>query len=147
MKHLLYDNRDEQSKQDLYITLKELPAGQFAITIKKNRAIRSLSHNAYYWYCLTYVAAHANRGYTAEALHDISKERFNYEIIELPKSGTILRGKSTADLDSEEMSIYVSKFKVWAFDEFGITVPDRADVDYIQWMNTENRYNKTFNGF
>ena len=125
--------------------IKSLQPGDYLITIKKNRPIRSMSANKYYHVILNLIGIHT--GHTHEQLHDICKKKFNYEVINLPKSGSEIHGMSTANLDTKEFAAYVNRVKQWAMDEFNIIIPEAKDVDYAKWMAIENEYDKVQSGF
>lgn len=139
----IYTAGTRNEKLNQYI--KELPPGDYLVTIKKNRPIRSLSANKYYHCILNILGAHT--GHTHEQLHDICKKKFNAEVINLPKSGSEIRGKSTTNLDTKEFAAYVNRVKMWAMDEFGVIIPESKDIDYARWMAIENEYEQVHSGF
>lgn len=144
MKTHLYKTDSQESKQKLYNVLKDLQPGQYVITIKKNRAIRSLSQNRYYHAILNIIAIAT--GHTHEELHEAMKMKFNCSVIYFPKGGSQIVGKSTSDLDSGEFVGYVNRVKQWAMDEFSIVIPERESIDEHRWIDIENTYDENFNG-
>lgn len=151
-KHILYDNRTEEGKRDLYKKLKELPDGEYVIEVKKNKAIRSMTANAYYHVVLNIICTSTGQGtgdknFDHDQLHEILKRKFNSDTFHLPKGGVEVVGKSTSEMDTTEFASYINRVKQWAKEEFGIIVPEREDLDYKKWMEIDNEYNKTYSGF
>lgn len=152
MKHFLYDNRDEASKRKFYEKLKELLPAEYVVSIKQNRAVRSLSANKYYHAILNIICLSSGQGtgdmsFDHDQLHEILKKKFNGSLIHFPKGGTEVVGNSTADLDTKEFAAYINRVKLWAKDEFEIIIPDLKDMDYKKWMDIDNAYNKTYSGW
>jgi hypothetical protein len=145
MRHLLFNTEDEDTKEKLLKELRDLPDGEYHITIKKNKPIRSLKANAYYWVILNIIGAET--GHDREQLHEICKKKFNSDVILYPKGGLEIVGRSTSDLDTAEFTAYVNRVKMWAQDDWGIEIPEAKDVDYKRWMEIENAYDKSQSGF
>lgn len=144
MKIMLYTSKDAASHKKLGEALRELPEGEYVITVKKNRAIRSLSANRYYHCILNIIGIHT--GHTHEELHEAMKMKFNCAVIYFPKGGSQIVGKTTSDLDSAEFSSYIARVKQWALDEFNLVIPEAKDIDYKRWMEIENNYDETVAG-
>lgn len=142
---------DEKTFKDLGNYLRELgnqdktKGKDFCVVVKQNKPIRSLKANGYYHIILTIIGAET--GHTHEQLHDICKKKFNYEVINLPKSGSEIRGRSTKDLLTDEFAAYVNRVKQWAQDEFGIQIPERESIDYSTQVEIGNRYDKVHSGW
>ncbi len=145
MRMIIYKAGDGEDHRKVGSLLRELPPGEYLITIKKNRPVRSLNANKYYHMIINMIGIET--GHTHEQLHDICKKKFNYEIVTLPKSGSEIMGMSTSNLDTKEFAAYVNRVKQWAMDEFNIVIPEPKDVDYAKWMEIENNYNRVQSGF
>lgn len=146
MRTFIIKSGDETTFKDLGRYLRELkPGKEYCVVVKQNRPVRSLSANGYYHVILSIIGTET--GHTHEQLHDICKKKFNYEIINFPKSGVEIRGKSTSQLDSAEFAAYVNRVKQWALDEFNITIPDTRDIDYQKQIEIENQYDRVQSGF
>jgi|SRR5690242_5489704 len=141
----VYKAGDEAEHQKFGRLLRELPPGDYCITIKKNKPIRSLNANKYYHATLNIIGAES--GITHERLHEICKRKFNAEIVQLPRGGAEIMGRSTADMDTKEFAAYVNQVKQWAIDEFNIVIPEPQDVTYEMWMKIQNSYTKVHEGF
>lgn len=144
MRVLLYQAGDAESHRKLGKELSLLDSGEYVVTIKKNRAIRSLSQNKYYHAILKIIAI--DTGHDHEMLHEICKKKFNGETISFPKGGMEIVGKSTSNLDTAEFTAYINRVKQWAIDEFDMVIPEAKDVDYKKWIDIENEYERSFTG-
>ncbi len=140
---LIYKAGDPQSHKDLGKKLQELKPGEYVVKITKNRALRSLSANRYYHFCLNIIAIET--GHTHEELHEALKAKFNAKIIHFPKGGSQIIGISTSLLDSKEFSGYVNQVKNWALTEFNIVIPEAKDVNYEAWITVQNAYEENQN--
>jgi hypothetical protein len=138
MKIGIYDNRDENSKRKLYAVLKDLPEGEYRYEIKKNKPVRSISHNRYYRIVLQCIAGYS--GHTEDHLHEYYKKRFNsFELL-----GEVI-GESTSNLDSTEFNLYIKKVKEHAIEFFGCRFLEPQDKDYAMWEQmTKQSYNAMF---
>lgn len=145
MKILIYTAGDEASHKALGQELQKIPPGEYCIEVKKNRPIRSMKANKYYFAILKIIGI--NTGHTHEELHEIMKLKFNSEIVHFPKSGSQIIGKTTSDMDTAEFAAYLNRVKKFAIEEFNLVIPEPRDLDYVRWMEIENSYNRTFSGF
>jgi hypothetical protein len=145
MKLYLYQAGDEKSHKLLGDQLRQLKEGEWIISVKRNRAIRSLSANRYLHFAIQIVAIHT--GHTHEEIYEITKLKFNSKLLNMPKSGQTLIGQSTKGMDTAEFSALTNRFCKWALDEFGIVIPQPGDLDLIKQMEIENQYEKMTSGF
>lgn len=146
MKTMLYDGSDKVHAQAGKM-LRELPAKKngYVLIVKENRPVRSLSANGYYWKVLEIIGIHT--GHDREFLHEEMKRKFNSEPVEFPKSGMVLKAKSTKDLDTKEFGAYVNRVKNWAREEWDIIIPEPQDMDYLKLMEIDNQYSHSFSGY
>ena len=88
------------------------------------RQTRSLPQNAAYWALLHEIADRLKpqgKAYSAEQWAEYFKQRFlGAEDIPLPNGKVVVRSRSTADLDMDEFSDYLSQVTAWAA-EHGVT--------------------------
>lgn len=145
MKQLIFDTEDEGTKEKMLEVFRDLPDGKYLVRISRNKPIRSLKANAYYWVLLSIIATET--GYEREQLHEICKRKFNSDVILYPSGEVDIVGKSTTALNSAEHAAYVNKIKMWAQDEWRINLPEPADIDYQRWMEIENNYNRSQSGW
>ncbi len=147
MKTVLYKSDDEESKRKFYQVLKELKSGSYAITIKINRPIRSLGANRYFHMVWNIYATHTGH-YIDELKREFYEKIGFYEIFTDKRGISTKRYKSSADCDTTEMSSLINQQAQWGRDEFPeVIVPRLEDATYLQYMQVENEYNKTFSGW
>lgn len=112
---------------------------EYIVEIKKNRPIRSVSANRFYWAILKDIASHT--GYREDEMHEFFKKKFN--------SKTVLNeliGESTSNLDSKEFSTYCKQVKDYAKEMFDLIIPDPSDRHYAVWEQiTHEKYNAMYN--
>lgn len=142
----LYTAGDANSHKALGERLRGLKPGEYTVEIKRNRPIRSLSQNRYYFAILKVIAAETGE-YDIDRLHELCKKKFNGELMKLPKSGMEQIGLSTSNLDSAEFTAYINRVKTWSLDEFNISIPDPSNMTHQLLMDIENNYERVFSGF
>lgn len=146
MKVLLYQAGNPESHKKLGKELSQLKPGEYVVTVKKKKHIRSLDQNSYYWAILTLIAAETGE-FDRDRLHNICKSKFNSKLEELPRNGgSILVVESTSKLDSDEFTKYINRVKSYARQELGIVINEQRDMTYQQWEEINNHYEKTFTG-
>lgn len=144
-KMFLYKTGDAQSHQELGKKLSELPKGDYIVKIERNKPIRSIDQNAYYWKVLQIISISTGE-YDTDRLHRICKRKFNSKVEDLPKSGSIVTTESTTELNESEFLAYVRLVKKWAEDEFDVIIPEKKDLSYKLYMEIQDNYNQTFQG-
>lgn len=126
--------------------LQELPDGEYVVSIKRNKPIRSISQNKFYWALVSLCGKHA--GHHREEIDYMFRMDRHYEFVEFPNGRTEKVPRRTSDLDTAEMTAVCNNLSEWIKDFFPeIIIPRREDLTYLQWMNIENEYNKTFSGY
>lgn len=146
--NFLYKARDKDSHQAFGKKLWETyESGEFVITVKKNKPIRSLGANNYFHMILSIYAT-----YTGHYLDEIKGE-FKYDIgyydIITDKLGKqFKRLKSTSKADTTEMASLTNQLEQWGRNKFPeCIIPRKEDATYIQWLEVQNQYERTFSGF
>lgn len=164
MKPFIYTPGDKACHKKLGRELEQLPKdkGDYIITVKRNRPIRSLSANRYYHAIINIIAI--DTGHTHEQLHDYCKQHFApmesivFELKNMSEQQiadlvarklnppeTVIR--STKDMNSTEFATYINKIKMWAAERLGILIPEAKDIDYKKWLEIETEYEKVTSGF
>lgn len=145
MKTILWTTNDNDSIRRLSNHLEYLSEEQhkgqyveFVIEIKRNRPVRSVKANRYYWAVLKHISTYS--GHDEDEMHEYYKKKFNpVEVM----GETI--GGSTKDLDVAEFKIYVEKVKKHAKDTFEANIPEPQDKHYLVWEKvTKDNYDAMF---
>lgn len=110
-------NSFDQSKAKAY--LDKLIQSGAKCEIKKFKEQRTIRQNSFLHVCLGYFCAET--GYSIEE----AKELYSHQLPELlryEKNGISFR-RSTADLDSKEMTILIDKIREMSLNELGLYIP------------------------
>ena len=98
------------------------------LSVGRERHLRSLNANRYLWGVVYRTLAEWS-GHDEEELHSIFKERFlSHRQLRLPTGELLEAPGSTAVLDTEQFSEYVSRVKRFAA-ECGVDVPEPNEVE------------------
>lgn len=152
MRTYLYDctTQDKRltSHKALGKELAKVPDGyEYVLTLKKNKAIRSLGQNNFFHMVLTIYANHIGL-YLDEMKGEFYDAIGFYEMHEDKRGSMHKRYRSSADLDQGEMSALITKFLQWAGNAFPeVKVPRKEDATYKQWLEVENEYQKALAGW
>jgi len=101
---------------------------ELEITVKRQRATRSLQQNAYYWGVVVAMLSE-HTGYTPDEIHDFLKTKF------IPKrlafqdgNGVVVEelvlGGSTRSMNTIEFGEYMEDIRRWAAEELDVVIPD-----------------------
>lgn len=106
----------------------------YIVEVKKKHRPRSLSQNSYLHVCLSYFASEF--GYNLEEVkYNIFKQVVNREIFakqRVNKRGqTVTFWRSTADLDSKEMTDAIEKFRNYSSMVAGLYIPEANEEDAL----------------
>jgi hypothetical protein len=110
-------NSYDQNKAKAYLA-KLIEKGE-KVEIRKVQKQRTIRQNAYLHCCLAMFSNET--GYTI----DESKELFSHQlpdILRYTKNGVNFR-KSTAELDTKEMTVLIDKIREMALDQLGLYIP------------------------
>lgn len=147
MKLILYKSGDADSHKKLGRELQSLPEGEYVIKVTKNKNIRSLGANAYYHMVWNIYATHTGH-YIDELKHEFYDKIGYFDWFEDARGVRTKRYRSTSDEDTAGFAAIINKQAQWGRDEFpAVIVPRKEDATYLQWMQIENEYNKTFSGW
>lgn len=140
--NLIHDIEKQKARERLeWLILKEK-----RIDITELRQKRSLPQNAYLHLLLSYFALEV--GETMEFIkQDIFKKRVNPDIFKFerinPKSGKKrTEWKSTADLDTKQMTDAIDRFKNWSLIKTGLRLPEAGEQQFLDHIQNEIDQNK-----
>jgi len=103
----------------------KLEGKKVKVIIGEEKTQRTLDQNAYYWILVEILGNEL--GYFKNAMHDALRQEF----LLVHEDGKLPYTKSTTDLNTKEMGVYIDNFKIWASVEYGIVLPDAKTV--IDW--------------
>ena len=111
-------------------TLRNLPIGDYVITITPNRKTRSNQQNAYLWGIVypSVLFGLQDAGWeitNEEQVHEYCKQAFAArEVINKDTGEVISLPNSTARMQTAEFNVYVDKIKAFALEYLNITIPE-----------------------
>jgi len=116
------------------------------IEIKEIRKKRSLAQNGYLqllfmWFALEYGET---KDYVKEEIfkRGINADIFRTEYVNPVTGNKRVNWKSTADLDTKEMSTCIDRFRDYASKEAGIFLPEPTNQDFLDHIQNEINRNK-----
>lgn len=140
-----YTAGDTRSHKKVGDELRALKPGNYIIEVKKNRPIRSISQNKFYWALLNLVAA--DLGYTSREVEYMFKMDRCYQHKDLPNGKSTTIPKDTSTMDVAEFTVVINNLIAWIRENCPqIIVPRKEDINYEQWMKIERDYERTQQG-
>ena len=138
---MIFNLKNDIEKQQANERLKWLISNEKRVEIKELRKRRSLPQNAYLHLLLSYFALEV--GETLEFIKQdvfkkiVNKDIFQYERIN-PKSGKKrIDYKSSATLNSKEMTDAIERFKNWSMKKTGIKLPEANEKEFLDCVQNE----------
>lgn len=136
---MIYNSNKEIDVQNAITRLKWLVSNKKIFEIKQKREKRSIAQNSYLHLILSWFGLQT--GYTLqEVKQEIFKKHVNPELFyEGDKNGvvTIQKWLSTSDLNTQEMTLAIDKFRDFASKEAGIYLPEPKDLAMLQDIEIE----------
>jgi len=110
--------------QSYLVELSRLEGQRIELTIRKERHVRSLSQNKYYWGVIIEILSN-NFGYDKEEMHEALKFKFlkKHEDTDLVTVG------STAKLSTAEFTEYIDEIIRWASTEYQVVIPSADGIE------------------
>lgn len=129
---MILDLNIDFDRQKLRSYVEHLLRKQCIVEIKEKHRQRTLSQNAYLHVILAYFGSEVGLP-TEQVKYDIFKRLVNKDIFERRRTNKYGKEvsylRSSADLDKEEMSRAIDRFRMWSEQEAGIPLPEATDYD------------------
>lgn len=144
---MIYDTSNPLDKANFLLRAKKLAESGKMIEMSEKKPRRSLPQNKYLHVILAYFGTQT--GNTLEWVkQQYYKKLVNPDLFireeEDKYLGRIKVLRSSADLDTAEMSLSIERFRNWAAQEAGIYIPSADEAILIQQMEIEIERNKEF---
>ena len=144
---MIYNLSSPLDKANFLLRAKKLAESGKIIELTEKKPRRSLPHNKYLHVILAYFGTQT--GNTLEWVkQQYYKKLVNPDLFIREKEdkylGRIKVLRSSADLDTAEMSLSIERFRNWAAQEAGIYIPSADEAIFIQQMEIEIERNKEF---
>lgn len=143
----LYDTSNPLDKANFLLRAKKLAESGKIVELTEKKPRRSLPQNKYLHVILAYFGTQT--GNTLEWVkQQYFKKLVNPDLFVREKEdkylGRIKVLRSSADLDTAEMSLSIDRFRNWSAQEAGIYIPSADEAILIQQMEMEIERNKEF---
>lgn len=143
----LYDTSNPLDKANFLLRAKKLAESGKVVELTEKKPRRTLQSNKYLHVILAYFGTQT--GNTLEWVkQQYYKKLVNPDLFIREKEekylGRIKVLRSSADLDTAEMSLSIDRFRNWAAQEAGIYIPSADEAILIQQMEIEIERNKEF---
>ena len=144
---MIYNLSSPLDKANFLLRAKKLAESGVIVELTEKKPRRSLSQNKYLHVILAYFGTQT--GNTLEWVkQQYYKKLVNPDLFIREKEdkylGRIKVLRSSADLDTAEMSLSIERFRNWAAQEAGIYIPSADEAILIQQMEIEIERNKEF---
>lgn len=144
---MIFDTSIHFEKENAAERLKWLSERSKVIELKEVRPRRSISQNSYLHLVLTWFAINYGErmDYVKQVFFKqvVNPEIFRTEFVN-QKTGEIREDwKSTAELDTKEMTTAIDRFRSWSAKEAGIFLPEPSDMVAINHIEKEIKKQET----
>ena len=144
---MIYNLSSPLDKANFMLRAKKLAESDVIVELTEKKPRRSLPQNKYLHVILAYFGTQT--GNTLEWVkHQYYKKLVNPDLFIREKEdkylGKIKVLRSSADLDTAEMSLSIGRFRNWSAQEAGIYIPSADEAILIQQMEIEIERNKEF---
>lgn len=141
---MIYKTENTHHRQRAIIRFKNLIEKKAIIELVEKKPKRTIQQNRYLHLILGWFAFET--GYTPEEVKQyIFKQIVNPEIFydgEIGEIVAVQRWRSTADLDTKELTTAIDKFRDYSSAEAGIYLPEPKDLAILQDIEIELKNNK-----
>ena len=143
----LFDLSNPHDKANFLLRAKKLAESGKIVELTEKKPKRSLPQNKYLHVILAYFGTQT--GNTLEWVkQQYYKKLVNPDLFIREKEdkylGRIKVLRSSADLDTAEMSLSIERFRNWAAQEAGIYIPSADEAILIQQMEISIEHNKEY---
>lgn len=138
-----YQKKDFIDKVKSYLDAEKAPV----VELKKRNPQRTLAQNSYLHILLGFFASQT--GYSVdEVKHDFFKKHCNPDIFYRervnPKGNTVKYLRSSAELDTAEMTLAIERFRNWSCAEANIYLPAPNESSFLTYCEQEYERFKEF---
>lgn len=143
---MIYNPENQLDVSRAIEKLKHFISQKKVFELKEKRKKRTISQNAYLHLLFSWFALQT--GYTAEEVkQEIFKKIVNPNTFYEGEFGEVIkieRWRSTAHLDTQELSLCIDRFRDYAAKEAGIYLPEPSDLAIIQEMEIQINNNQNY---
>lgn len=108
--------------------LRQLKDGDVLVTVRRQRAARSLAQNAWYWGVIVQALSN-HTGYTPDDIHELLKAKFLPKQLAVCDGNGVIEenfviGGSSAKLNKVQFGEYCEAIRRWAAETLDVNIPD-----------------------
>lgn len=144
---MIYDLSNPYSAENFKDKVKQCLEKGYIVTLHRKLPQRSNSQNAYLHIILGYFGAEYGLS-IEEVKYEIYKKTCNKDLFfreRINKRGkTIKYLRSSAELDTGEMTLSIERFRNWSSAVAGIYLPAPNEAEHLLWCEQEIEKNKEF---
>ncbi len=137
---MIYNTANNFDKEKAKERFNFLMSKDCSFELSEKRKKRSYKQNKYLHLILSFFGLEL--GYTLEESKVLYK-RLNKETYEYKKNNLIFI-KSSAKLNSKEMTMTIEKFRNWTSKETGVFLPSPDDTEYLQQLEHQVKNNQQY---
>jgi len=141
---MIYDPKNPLHQKQAIEKLNYFISKEKRFELKAKNDKRSISQNSYLHLILSWFGVET--GYTLEEVkQEIFKKHVNANIFydgDIKGIITVSRWRSTADLDTAEMTLAIDRFRDFSSKELGIYLPEPKDIALLEEIENELSKNK-----
>jgi len=136
---MIYDPKNPLHQKQAIEKLNYFISKEKRFELKAKNDKRSISQNSYLHLILSWFGVET--GYTLEEVkQEIFKKHVNTNLFydgDIKGIITVSRWRSTADLDTAEMTLAIDRFRDFSIKELGIYLPEPSDLAILQDIENE----------
>jgi len=136
---MIYDPKNPLHQKQAIEKLNYFISKEKRFELKAKNDKRSISQNSYLHLILSWFGVET--GYTLEEVkQEIFKKHVNANLFydgDIKGIITVSRWRSTADLDTAEMTLAIDRFRDFSIKELGIYLPEPSDLAILQDIENE----------
>jgi len=141
---MIYDPKNPLHQKQAIEKLNYFISKEKRFELKAKNDKRSISQNSYLHLILSWFGVET--GYTLEEVkQEIFKKHVNANLFydgDIKGIITVSRWRSTADLDTAEMTLAIDRFRDFSSKELGIYLPEPKDIALLEEIENELSKNK-----
>ena len=144
---MIYDLNNEYDVPNFCEKVKYFIDKRYVVTLSRKMPQRTLKQNNYLYLILSYFSAES--GYSVDEVKvDFFKKHCNPDLFyreKVNKKGvTIKYLRSSSELDVNEMTLAINRFRNWSSAEASIYLPSPEDHEYITHCEKEIEKNREY---
>lgn len=137
---MIYNSNNNFDIQKAKERFNYLISKKCSFELSEKRKKRSYKQNRYLHLILSFFGLEL--GYTLEESKELYK-RLNKSAYEYKKNNLVFY-KSSADLNSKDMTDTIEKFRDWSSKSAGVFLPSPDDIEYLQELEKQVNNNKQY---